>query len=121
MGETREEMKTIIAGSREGVKLEDVVYAVENCGWTISEVVSGCARGADKMGEEIASALNIPVARFPANWKLYGRRAGYRRNEQMAENAEALIAVWDGQSKGTMHMINIASQKGLKVFVHTVQ
>lgn len=113
-------MRTIIAGSREKVTLEDVVWAVENCGWQITEVISGTARGVDQMGEEIAKALGLPVKKYPANWDLYGKRAGFKRNAEMADNADALLAVWDGQSKGTLHMIRTASQKGLKVFVHSV-
>src|SRR5687768_14326495 len=120
MAEKATAMKTIIAGSREKVTLEDVAWAVENCGWQITEVISGTARGVDQMGEEIANALGLPIIKYPANWDLYGKRAGYKRNTEMADSAEALIAVWDGQSRGTFHMIRTASQKGLKVFVHSV-
>jgi hypothetical protein len=50
---------------------------------------------------------------YPAQWKKLGKQAGYRRNEQMAEVADALIAFWDGESKGTKHMIDIMNNKGL--------
>ena len=50
---------------------------------------------------------------YPAQWDKYGKRAGYRRNEQMAEVADGLIAFWDGQSKGTKHMIDIMTEKNL--------
>jgi hypothetical protein len=62
--------------------------------------------------------MNIPCFRFPADWDRYGKAAGYIRNETMAANAEALIALWDGRSPGTKHMIDIARKKGLKVYVH---
>lgn len=113
-------MRTIIAGSRNGVTLKHVEDAVAAAGWEITTAISGTARGADQMGESYAEAHGIPVEKFPADWDSYGKRAGYIRNSQMAENAEALIAIWDGQSRGTMHMINIASQKGLKVYVHSI-
>ena len=113
-------MRTIIAGSREGVILQHVEDAIEKSEFEITTVISGTARGADTFGEFWAEANGIPVERFPADWELYGKRAGFRRNVQMAENADALIAIWDGESKGTQHMINIATQKGLKVFVHCI-
>lgn len=114
-------MKTIIAGSRAGVNLIDVAWAVQNCGWEITHVVSGGAEGVDQMGEGIANALKLPLTIYKPNYERYGRHLAPRaRNTEMANNAEALVAVWDGSSKGTMHMIRVASQKGLKVFVHCV-
>lgn len=112
-------MKTIIAGSRTA-SIEDVMKALELCPFTseITEVVSGCARGADSYGEMLAEEFKTPVKRFPAEWEKYGRGAGHIRNSQMAEYAEALIAVWDGQSTGTKNMISQAEKRGLKVFIH---
>ena len=54
---------------------------------------------------------------FPANWNKFGKSAGFRRNEQMAEVADALIAFWDGKSHGTKHMIEIMENKKLLVKV----
>ena len=78
-------------------------------------IVSGAANGADKLGERYAKENNYQLTRFPAQWKKYGRSAGYRRNEVMAVNADALVAFWDGQSRGTKHMIDTAKSKGLNV------
>lgn len=114
-------MKTIIAGSRTIASYEVVQKAVllaQGAGLEITEVVSGKARGIDTLGEEWAKANNIPVAEFPvraADWKRYGKRAGYLRNQQMGEYADALIAIWDGKSRGTVHMIDIADSLGLVV------
>jgi hypothetical protein len=113
-------MKTIIAGSRDGVEYEDVVKAMESCPWTPTEIVSGKARGSDTFGEQWANDNNIPIKEFPANWDRYGKRAGYIRNTDMANYADALVAVWDGKSKGTLHMINIASEKSLIIHIHTI-
>lgn len=74
--------------------------------------------GADIHGETVARSMGIPVARFPADWEQYGRSAGVRRNAQMAQYADALIAVWDGESRGTKSMINLAVANGLIVFVY---
>lgn len=110
-------MKTIIAGSRSITSFETVRKAVEASNMLISEVVSGGAHGVDSLGEEWARLRGIPIKRFPAKWDFYGRSAGYRRNEEMADYAEALIAVWNGQSNGTRHMIDIARERKLRVFV----
>lgn len=73
-------------------------------------IVSGTARGADLLGEQYAQSRSFQVERYPAEWDQYGKRAGYIRNEQMAQNADALVALWDGESRGTKHMIDIAGQ-----------
>lgn len=111
-------MKVIIAGSREGFEYADVVIALEEAGFEVTEVVSGTARGVDRFGEMFALKHNIPITRFPADWDTHGKRAGYLRNAQMAEYAEALVALWDGQSKGTKHMIDLAEKNNLEVFVY---
>lgn len=80
-------------------------------------VVSGTARGVDQLGEQFAKDFSLPVTRFPANWDAYGKQAGFLRDKEMAEHADALIAVWDGKSRGTEHMIDIATEKGLAVHV----
>lgn len=92
------------------------------CPWTkeITQVVSGGARGIDKAGEAWARRHNIPVVVYPADWNRLGKGAGYRRNQKMAENADAVIAVWDGKSPGTQHMMSIATAAGLKLFVFRV-
>jgi hypothetical protein len=113
-------MKTIIAGSRNGITLDDVYTAIDNCGWKPTSVVSGCAVGVDSMGEYWAEKNGIHVIRLPANWAEHGRSAGHIRNAEMANIADALIAVWDGKSNGTKNMIEIAKKKGLCVYVHQV-
>lgn len=83
--------------------------------WEITEVVSGGCRGPDSYGEIWAKEKGIPVKRFPAEWERYGKKAGFLRNVDMAKYAEALIAFWDDESKGTLHMIKEAHSRGLKV------
>jgi predicted double-glycine peptidase len=110
-------MKTIIAGSRTINSINQINKAIKESGFTITEVVSGTARGADLLGEVWANNNKVPIKRFPANWDKYGKSAGYRRNEEMANYADACIVVWDGESKGSKHMIDIAKNKNLKLFV----
>lgn len=69
------------------------------------EIVSGHARGADSLGERYAQERGYALKIFPAEWDTYGKLAGFRRNTQMAEYADALVAFHDGESRGTKHMI----------------
>jgi hypothetical protein len=80
-------------------------------------VISGTAAGADTLGERWAAEEGWLLELYPANWDTYGKRAGYVRNELMAYNADTLLAFWDGESKGTKHMIDIALAKGLDVHI----
>jgi len=114
-------MKVIIAGSRDCEDYEALLEAIRLSGFEITEVVSGCARGADKLGERWGEEAGIHVERFPADWNKYGKGAGTIRNTKMAEYGEALIALWDFQSRGTKNMIKQARARGLQVFVHKVR
>ena len=80
-------------------------------------IISGCARGADTLGLRYASENTFDVEEYPADWDKYGKKAGYMRNVEMAENADALIAFWDGKSKGTKHMIDISKERNLPIRV----
>jgi hypothetical protein len=111
-------MRTIIAGSRAITNYHAVAEAVVESGFKISEVVSGTASGVDTLGELWATQNAIPIKRFPANWEAFGPRAGMLRNQRMADYANALIAVHDGESPGTANMINEARKRGLQVHVH---
>lgn len=130
-------MRTIIAGSRHGISYGMVMSAMAACGWKPTEIVSGCAPGADTLGEVWAANRGIPVKRFPALWQdlkatpclikhrydgaAYNALAGHNRNARMAEYADALVAIWDGSSRGTRNMIEQAERLGLKVFVRRIE
>ena len=73
--------------------------------------------GADGLGERWAKEKGITVHAFPADWNTHGKYAGPIRNKVMAMEAEALIAFWDGKSKGTKNMIDTARKQGLEVYV----
>lgn len=125
-------MRVIIAGSR---SFNDYEFLKTNClnifrqlkaeGYDTKretlEIISGTAKGADRLGEQFANEFNLKLIRFPADWNKYEKRAGYIRNEQMAlyakEDNGVLIAFWNETSKGTKHMIDLANKHRLKVFV----
>ena len=94
-------MKIIIAGSRDYTDYDVLCNEIQNSGFIIDEIVSGCAKGVDRMGERYSFHNNIKLKQFPAEWDRYGRAAGPIRNKQMAEYADALIAIMRSKSKGT--------------------
>lgn len=113
--------KVIIAGSRNIDSVDVVAEAIEKSGFYIDEVVSGTARGVDRLGESFANHYEIPIKRFPADWEKYGKQAGFIRNLKMAKYATHLIAVWDGTSNGTNHMITVAEKNNLIIFVYNLK
>lgn len=118
-------LKVIVAGSRSIKDYEKVKKAIEEVDWLTKakdidkmfELVSGGADGVDKLGESYARENGIPIERFEAEWDKHGKRAGPLRNGKMAEYADALIAVWDGESTGTDSMINLALKNGLDTHI----
>lgn len=112
-------LKIIVAGSR---TFKDYELLCKKLDFYIGnhqdvEIVSGTAYGADKLGERYAISRGFEIKYFPANWKLYGKSAGYRRNKEMAEYATHAVIFWDGVSKGSQHMIDLAKQAGLNTRV----
>lgn len=76
-------------------------------------IVSGCAPGADRLGERYAKDRGLSLLQFPADWRRFGNQAGPIRNQQMGWASSDLIAFWDGRSRGTRNMIGVARTGGL--------
>ena len=118
-------MKVIIAGTRYKDKDAKIVFddynlvveAVARSGFNITEVVSGTAIGADRLGEKWAIANGIPIKEIPADWNRYGNAAGPMRNKAMAEYADAAIVVWDGKSPGSRNMVENMIRKKKPYYV----
>jgi len=115
-----DEMKVIIAGGRDVTNYDLLLEAITESEYHISQVICGGASGADALGERWARENGVPVEKCHADWKKYGNAAGPIRNRQMANRGEALIALWDGKSRGTKNMIDEATKKGLKIKVYNV-
>lgn len=111
---------TIVAGSRSVSSLETVEQALLESRMYPTTIVSGAARGADKLGEQLADKYDIKKTIVAADWDTYGKQAGMIRNTQMAKQADSLIAIWDGRSKGTKHMIDTMSKLSKPVYVKIV-
>lgn len=122
MNRGRPKFKVIVAGGRNFNNYELLKECMNKALREIQkthdiEIVSGTANGADTLGEQYAQDFLYPVKRFPADWKSHGRAAGIKRNTQMAEYADALVAFWDGVSRGTKNMIGQAKEHKLQVQV----
>lgn len=127
------ELRIIVAGSRNFNDFKLLFKSVEKIQKDIIDkkfedisrvcIVSGTARGADRLEELYAEKIGLHIYRFPADWDGLGKRAGYVRNAEMAKfavedgNYGVLIAFWNGKSRGTKHMIDLANKYGLKVHV----
>ena len=116
------EFKLIVAGGRDfndPALMHRVIFAmsdVEFADKAIS-IVSGMARGADALGYQFAHQHGVQVYEFNAHWAKYGKRAGYVRNEEMGRFSDGLLAFWDGDSKGTAHMIDFMQKLNKPVIV----
>ena len=111
------EFKVIVAGSRH---FSDFELLVKKCDTLLRNkmsthdviIVSGTANGADRLGEKYAELRKLTIRRFRPDWDKLGNMAGIVRNAQMLENADSAIVFWDGQSRGSQHMISITQRSG---------
>lgn len=114
-------MRIIIAGSRDYNNYEEAAKLIDEFIKDIDTnnpvIISGGAKGADKIGEEYAARNDLDCVVYKANWGKYGKQAGVIRNGEMAKNADCLLAFWNGESRGTYNMINTAKKRKLKVRV----
>jgi hypothetical protein len=124
-------MRCVVSGSRDFTDYDVLLDAIAESNFEITEIVSGAclnedygnaySKGVDGLGERYAHENKIPVKYFPADWKTHGRAAGPYRNSQMAEYADALIAIKKPSSAGTANMIRCANEQGLKVYVKLIK
>ena len=108
-------MKIIVAGSRRCTDVP-LIYTTLSAIVQHSDIVlHGCARGPDRFAGAWCRKHAVACQEFPAEWERFGYLAGIRRNERMAQEAQALIAFYDGASPGTAHMIQCMQRRGKPV------
>ena len=110
--------RLVIAGSRDFNDYPGLTKAVDEYLKKLSpkrpvSIVSGTAKGADRLGERYARQHGYQLEEYPANWHYFGKAAAVKRNAQMAEIADAAIVFWDGQSAGARNMIECAKAQGI--------
>lgn len=118
------EFKLIVAGGRgfdNYSVLEDTLLTLCTNMGVLADVdvsiVSGMAKGADILAVDFAKRYNVVLHKYPADWDKYGKGAGFKRNEQMAFFSDGLLAFWDGESRGTKHMIDTMQKAGKQVWI----
>lgn len=112
--------RMIVAGSRDFSDYDYLAKMLDGLSAHIADTITilcGECRGADRLGKRYAIEHGYDVASYPADWKKYGKSAGYIRNREMAKNADSLVAFWNGVSRGTKHMIDLATEYGLEITV----
>lgn len=110
-----ERINVIIAGTRtfKNYKLMCTVMKVIREKYPCIQIISGGAKGADKLGELYALKHKIPYTVYEAEWDKYGKKAGFKRNEQMAQIGQVLVLFWNGDSSGSRDMLHLGIQYGL--------
>lgn len=111
----------IVAGGRDFSDTELFLKTMQKVEQELAEysvsLVSGMAKGADNMGYMFAYEQGITCHKFPADWNKYGKAAGFRRNQEMADFSDGLVAFWDGKSRGTKHMIETMAKQNKWIMV----
>lgn len=115
-------MKLIVAGGRDFIDTQMMITVLMDLVEKGKidpnpELVCGMARGADILAFRLWKSANMQIHVFPAEWDTYGKSAGFRRNKEMGEFADAAVCFWDGKSKGTKHMIAIMQRLNKPVYV----
>ena len=109
-------MKVAVIGSR-GLTVTDLgKYLPEGT----TEIISGGARGIDTCAREYALAHGIKLTEFLPEYDKYSRSAPLKRNITIIENADIVLAFWDGKSRGTKFVIDNCKKMGILVKVHTL-
>ena len=117
--------RVVVAGCRDYNNYDEAKRYIDFCLSNIRKendiiIVSGCASGADAIGERYAKKNGFKVEKYPADWESYGRSAGPRRNRQMAEVSDYVICFWDGKSRGTKSMIDCALECGKPIKIKKI-
>ena len=108
-------MKVAIVGSR-SLNIDISSYIPVDC----TSIISGGAVGIDSIAANYAKMNGKEFIEYLPNYKLFGRAAPIKRNTLIIENADLVIAFWDGKSKGTLNSINQAKKLGKKIIIHTL-
>ena len=106
-------MRLLVIGSRSIREFDFAPHIPQ----TTELLISGGADGIDKLAEEYADAHKISKLILRPNYARYGRGAPLKRNEKMVDICDAVLAVWDGKSRGTAHTVRYAKAQGKQVTV----
>lgn len=106
-------LRVIVCGSRDWTDREQIADRLFDLP-PGSTIVHGNAKGADRIAAQEGQKLGHTIEPHPADWDRYGKAAGVIRNQIMADlGADLCLAFWDGRSRGTQHMTDLADAKGI--------
>lgn len=115
-------VKLAIVGSRGFQDYDALVEFIDRIikenDYEVTEVISGGAKGADRLGELWARTRGYPIIIYQAEWDKYGKSAGFRRNYDIIQRCDIVFAFWDGESKGTKHDLELAEKFGKQIFLY---
>ena len=100
-------MKLLIVGSRSITDFDLSPYVSAD----VDTIISGGAGGVDTLAVQYADTHRLSKYIIRPRYDLYRRAAPLKRNEQMVDVSDAVLVIWDGQSKGTQHTISYATKK----------
>ena len=108
-------MRVAVIGSR-SIQVDDMEPYLP-AGTTA--IISGGARGVDACARAYALAHGLPCEEFLPDYRRYGKVAPLKRNQQIIDHADYVVALWDGCSHGTRHTIELCLQQGVPIRVYT--
>lgn len=109
--------RLLVSGSRSIDDRKVVKWAIKNAPYKPDVIMTGAAEGVDQMAEDVAREMETPYASIPAKWSEHGDSAGPRRNQILVDRADALLAVWDGESPGTKDAMQKAAEASLPIMM----
>jgi len=101
-------MRLAIIGSRTFNDYNLLRKSIHIFNTEIDCIISGGAKGADSLAKQFAEEWHIEYVEFPAEWNKYGKAAGFRRNHDIVNACDTVLAFWDGKSRGTKHSLDLA-------------
>ena len=104
-------MKLLIAGSRSITHFDLDGHISDD----VDLIISGGAKGIDTLAEQYADKNGIEKLIIRPKYEKYGRAAPIRRNEEMVDISDAVLAIWDGKSRGTAYTLEYAREKGKRI------
>ena len=110
-------MKVAVIGSRNLLPFDLGKYIPES----VSEIISGGAKGVDSMAKNYAITHNIILTEYLPEYNRYGKGAPLKRNIKIIEEANRVIAFWDGKSKGTKFVIEECKKRGKEIDVYVME
>ena len=109
-------MRVAVIGSR-GLMVENLEDYLPK---ETTEIVSGGARGIDACAREYAQRHGLRLAEYLPEYSKYRRGAPLKRNITIIENADLVLAFWDGMSRGTKYVIDNCKKRNIPVEIHVL-